>query len=498
MSDRKYIISAAIVLMIVAALFRFPGIGEQSYWFDEIISINLASRPVSEILTEEDGFPPLYALLVKALGPEAADNFSVRKLSAVFGVLSVGIILLLGAKLYDLRTGVFAALLLALSPLHVWYSREGRMYALMVFLSILSSLFIQDITRKGKWGARAVFFAVTLGGILTHYVYAGMIVAQGVYLSTRLSRRKIQQPWIVISVIAMMVLGLSLFPIVKEAIIHWPLGQPREFSLFSLPYTAFTFIAGFGIGPPIEELHRHPGLSAVSGYWMEVLLVFIIGAGAAAAGLWAVYKEKTSSLRLYLFLWLIVPPAMALLISRTTGTAYNVRYAIVSLPAFVLMVGLGLARNGRPFAVTGVALLVIISFTSIARDRLNPEYAREDIRAASKYLETAAGKQDHIYSCAWGIHSVLEHYYKGPQEIESLPVRPVETEDNVHHILKIFSEDKRRVWLILSRDWEEDPYGLLTKELEKNQKAELTAEFPGVKVFCIKNSHGLYGNSLLY
>ncbi|MBW1897997.1 MAG: glycosyltransferase family 39 protein, partial [Deltaproteobacteria bacterium] len=136
--------------MILAAMLRYPGIGEQNYWLDEIISINLASRPVSEILTVEDGFPPVYALLIKALGPQATANFSIRKLSAVFGVLSVGIILLLGARMYDLKIGVFAALLLALSPLHEWYSREGRMYALMIFLSILSSLLIKEITKKGK------------------------------------------------------------------------------------------------------------------------------------------------------------------------------------------------------------------------------------------------------------------------------------------------------------------------------------------------------------
>ena len=52
------------------------------------------------------------------------------------------------------------------------------MYALMVLLSILSSLLIRDITEKGKWGARVAFFAITLVGILTHYVYAGMVAAQ--------------------------------------------------------------------------------------------------------------------------------------------------------------------------------------------------------------------------------------------------------------------------------------------------------------------------------
>jgi len=486
MTDRKLLITAALTLMIVAALLRFPGIGEQSYWLDEIVSINLAARPVQEIVFAEDGFPPAYALLVKALGPRAAADFYVRKLSAVFGVLSVGIILWLGAKLFDLKTGVFAAGLLSLSPLHVWYSREGRMYALMVFLGIVSSLFIQEITKKGKWGARAVFSGIALFGMMTHYVYSGMLAAQCIYVLTRLSFRRISFRWFGISFLVMIVTGAVLFPIMKEAIIHWPLGPPREFRLFSLPYTAFTFVSGFGIGPPLEELHRHPGFSVVFGCLPEVLLVIIIGSAVIAGGLRALYQEKDSGLCLYLILWLIVPPAVAMLISWTTGSGYNVRYAITSLPAFILIVGLGLARHRRLFAVPGLVFLVIISAASISRDRCNPRYAREDLRNASKYLETAVEIQDRIFFSSKNVHQVLYHYYKGPHEIESLSVRPVQTKEDACNTLKMLSENKGQIWMGLSRDWEEDPGGLLTKELEKNKNAMLKAEFPGVKIYCVK------------
>jgi len=483
MTDNKTMIIAAAILMVVAALIRYPCIGEQSYWLDEIVSINLASRPVGEILIAEDGFPPLYALMVKALGPEAADNFSVRKLSALFGVLSVGMILWLGFRFYGLRTGIFSALLLTLSPLHVWYSREGRMYALMVLLSILSSMLIRELTEKGKWGARALYFVITLVGILTHYVYAGMVAAQFIYLSTRLKILKIQLRWLVILFTGIMLLGLALFPVVKEAIIHWPLGPPREFRIFSIPYTIFTFVAGFGIGPPLEDLHRYSGLSAVSGYWPEVLLVLFTGVLAGAAGLQSFYRDKTPGLRLYLLLWLMVPPAMALLISWTTGAGYNVRYSITALPAFILAAGLGLARHGRLSAFTGLAFLIIVSFISISRDRFDPRYARENIRAASDYLEWTAEKDDRIFSSTMYVYPVLEHYYKGPQKIEPLPVRPVKTREDAYNILKMFKENKRRNWLVMSRDWEEDPKGYLTGELAKNRKSGPAAQFPGVAIY---------------
>jgi len=486
MTDKKTIIVAAAFLMIFAAFLRFPGIGEQSYWLDEIVSINLAARPVQEIIFAEDGFPPLYALMVNALGPQAADDFSVRKLSAVMGVLSVGMILLLCAKLVDLKTGIFASILLALSPLHVWYSREGRMYVLMVLLSIFSSLFIKEVVNKGNWRSRTAFFVISLFGIMTHYVYAGMLAAQLLYLSSRLSIRRVFLRWFGVSCIVMAILGAILFPVIKEAIIYWPLGPVREFKLFSLPYTALTFVSGFGIGPPLEELHRNPDFSVVSGYWPEVLSVIIAGLAVGAAGLWALCKEKDPDLRLYVILWLIIPPAAAILISWITGAGYNVRYSIASLPAFILLVGLGLARVGRVFSVMGLALLVIISFTSIARDRFNPRYAREDLRTASRYLETAVEKQDRIFAGTKYIHPVLYHYYKGSHRIESLPIRSIKTSENAHTILKILSNNRERTWLVLCRDWEEDPDGLLTRELAKNEKAELAVEVPGVKIYHIK------------
>ena len=77
-----------------------------------------------------------------------------------------------------------------------------------------------------------------------------IVAALLLYLSTRLPSRKIQLRWFVIPFITLIVLGSALFPIVKEAIIQRPLGPSREFRLFSLPYAVFTFVAGFGIGPP--------------------------------------------------------------------------------------------------------------------------------------------------------------------------------------------------------------------------------------------------------
>ncbi len=80
---------------------------------------------------------------------------SVRFPSALFGALTVLIVYLLGAELYDKRTGLIASALLALSTYHIGLSRlsvtSGGSYG--TFFYLLSLLFFYKATKKedGKY-----------------------------------------------------------------------------------------------------------------------------------------------------------------------------------------------------------------------------------------------------------------------------------------------------------------------------------------------------------
>src|SRR3989344_1966867 len=66
----------------------------------------------------------LAAPIVGLLSPSA---FSVRLPAALMGILNLYLIYLLGKKLFGNKIGLISAVILALTPWHIHYSREGKL-----------------------------------------------------------------------------------------------------------------------------------------------------------------------------------------------------------------------------------------------------------------------------------------------------------------------------------------------------------------------------------
>ncbi|MBI3957654.1 MAG: glycosyltransferase family 39 protein, partial [Chloroflexi bacterium] len=139
---------ATLLLLILAAFtWRLAGLIQQSLWRDEVDVIWLAIRPLRETVSmfispAQNG--PLYFLLMRPwVALAGASEYALRYTSALFSLLAIGLIwqvarrLLPGSgRLILANTPLLAALLLALNPYQLWYSQEGKMYALVVVLTL--------------------------------------------------------------------------------------------------------------------------------------------------------------------------------------------------------------------------------------------------------------------------------------------------------------------------------------------------------------------------
>ena len=130
-----------VLILLVAALLRLHGLAEESIWLDEATSILLAQERLPDLIraTAQDIHPPGYYALLHlwlGLGPGA---WIARSLSAFLGIISVAAIYQLGKSALGQGAGLATALLLAVSPLHIWYAQETRMYALVTLLALLGS-----------------------------------------------------------------------------------------------------------------------------------------------------------------------------------------------------------------------------------------------------------------------------------------------------------------------------------------------------------------------
>jgi hypothetical protein len=132
-----------LLLAIVAlgGFLRVHEIGTKGLWLDEAFSVWVGWQPIDGLLgwlVRIDQHPPLYYLLLHfwmALGDTAS---TVRGLSALCGTLTIPVVYLLGRRLADGRVGLLAALILAVSPFHVRFAQETRMYTLLALNASLA------------------------------------------------------------------------------------------------------------------------------------------------------------------------------------------------------------------------------------------------------------------------------------------------------------------------------------------------------------------------
>jgi hypothetical protein len=127
------------LILVVAALTRFWRLDYHSFWFDEVVSLNWAGSGALYIWNTtfplvQDKHPPAYYLLLHYwrtlldLFAVGRNDVALRALGALLGTLTVLGILLLARRLSGRATGLLAGLLVALSPVLVWYSQELRMF----------------------------------------------------------------------------------------------------------------------------------------------------------------------------------------------------------------------------------------------------------------------------------------------------------------------------------------------------------------------------------
>ena len=190
------------LITLLALVIRLTWLGGKSLWVDEADSVYFASHTLLDILFHLcDPHPPAYYALLHGFLGLGRSEFWVRLPSAVAGALAVPLLYVLGCDLSDAlavpgsgqRTALgcnlsagcslsaiapvgpqsdgpgrcrhsdgaaipdgalsaLAALLLAVAPLHVWYSQEARMYALVTTLGLCCVCFAVRFFRRGRVG----------------------------------------------------------------------------------------------------------------------------------------------------------------------------------------------------------------------------------------------------------------------------------------------------------------------------------------------------------
>jgi len=189
-----------VIILVVAVCLRLPGLGLSLDWSE------------AELLLGENLLgPPLSRLLVSLAGSVSSSEWWLRLVGCLIpGLLAIGGTYALGSKLADKNTGLLAALLLATSSFHVYFSDKLWPYALAAAATVWSWFFLLEAVRvgrdsyalrRGQWLARVAkmfpvshdmlfFLAVSLVGLYSSYFYLLVLVSQVVFLLWRGRKRE--------------------------------------------------------------------------------------------------------------------------------------------------------------------------------------------------------------------------------------------------------------------------------------------------------------------
>jgi uncharacterized membrane protein len=321
-----------VLILLVATGVRFWNLNRWSLWYDEVVSMRVAraSGPAEmlSILSAIDGTrAPLHPLLLMGwLRLFGHSDFAARSFSAAVGVATVAAVYAIGRSAFDERTSRWAALLTAVCPTLVYYSQEVRMYALLVFLTVLSWLLFLSLRSRAGWGLLASYAALLAALVYTHPLGLFMVAAHCMaYL--------VLGRWTVLS-IGRWAITCSL---VCLAVCPW-IGRYLDHGTdYPMPRYSLRFLAAI----PIEYIG---GNSLTLLAWAPLIVAGLCAWKRGGARLRRPFQGGT------LLVWFLVPPLLMYIYSWFVQPIFGPsRYHLYVAPAYLLMVATGLAVLPGPF-----------------------------------------------------------------------------------------------------------------------------------------------------
>ena len=467
----KWVWYVLVGLVVFATFFtRWYRIGAESLWLDEATSVFLARMSIDQIIgwTAADVHPPLYYILLHFFLRLGDSETVVRALSALVGCLTVPVLYALGQVLFDRAVGLFSALLLILSPLHLWYSQEARMYALVTFLTACSVYCLLLILRSNARLHWLGYVLSTTIALYTHYYAFFVLFFQNLFMiylfCTRRSGRRLISTWLVAQAAVLLCFSPWLPILFQQATsgeggwVARVIGRP---SLEVIPHTMIAYTVGMIRRwlPPLARRMTYLlfGLSA---------LVALLGCGG-----WGRKRETPCGLTEgqatgFALAYLALPLGAAWLISQWIPL-YSLRYVLPFLLPFLLLVARGVrlvaVAGGRFRVVRSLWLPLLVGLLGLsgfgvyvnAVEAQNPDW-----RGVVDYVLGRAEERDIVlFSPRWNVKP-FDYYARGRLDLyDQMPV-PV-PEQGLDEVLWEPLGDRERAWLIWEPGHYSDPEGWL-------------------------------------
>ena len=508
-----------LAVAILGAALRLYDIGGKGMWIDEAFSVWMGWQPLGEMLrwlVKIDQHPPLYYTLLHFwlnLGDQAA---LARAFSAIIGILTIPVVYLLGYRLSGRNMALLAAIILAISPFHIRFAQETRMYTLLALnasLALLSLVYLLTDyraaavpiggqvnqlwreTRRAAGQRPALIQAIgadlawlgyilfTLATLLTHNTAVFFPLATNLFVFGLIFLRRRRPGG-----------ANSLRP---PELKNWLMAQAAVFLLWS-PWLVSFVIQSSGVYK--EFWISQPTVAAVFWTLKNFLspllpgqvtwgnLIWWLYGLVVGLGIWQLRQQPG---RLLLLLTLFLTPVMGeLLVSIRRPIFYDRTLIWATIPLYLLMAaGINQLRY-RPYILVAVMMLATINFISLREYYF--KFEKEQWDDAAYYVAQHAKDGDLILFNATWSQIPFDYYFRHfnrPATEHGLPVDMfaggvLEPKMTLADLPRMWSlvHQHDRIWLVYSHDWYTDPTKIIPTELAQELELFDRQRFQGLEL----------------
>jgi hypothetical protein len=383
-------------LVVLALVLRFWRLGDWNFQATEMFTLRDSTGP-------QFGNPrPLgYVLNYYIVRPFIPlDEFGLRLLPAVFGVLSIIAVFLVARRLFGIRAALFSSLILTVSPLHVMYSQLARYWALVFLLCAIYPYAVFVGIRDRNAGMLALGFVTGVLAALAHPV--SLLLVGGpvlVFLLPYLRPSSLRELWTypvfrwsaAVTVLLAIMVAVRFVPILQGWItLHDRNPGSSQFLLWRAP-------------PGLKQVFYV--LAYLDSLTLPVVLLAVLA-------LYLLLQEDRRPLALYLISLVAFPLVFLTLLSlRTPVSQY---YLLPTVPVFFITAGVFLAwlsrLEVRPFGrwvlpATVTTLVIATGLPTLLSDYRDGR--RFNFRQVAHWMNARLEPGDVVYSDQ---HMVLAHY----------------------------------------------------------------------------------------
>lgn len=385
-----------VLSTLIGLILRIATISSQSFWYDELSTRAVLDGSLFGLLDRAsalEGTPPLYFALQDFWSRMFGySEGPLRSFSVIVGTLTVLVVFGTARELQlSRRVARTAALLIAVNPFLIWYSREARAYSLLVFLLALSMLALARAKERGASLDFWLFGAASGLSVMTHY-FAVFFIVPGVVILVATNAQSLRRVGKGLIPLLAVVPPLALLAIDQQSrnlqtwVTTWPIS-----------YRLRTAAENLLVGPASPRP------------WLWVLVAIISGFGC----LRAVTARSRSGNRAPLVLlavtvFVLLVPA---LLSLSDYDYFLDRNVIGALLPLTLLVAIGLgSERVRLLGSAAIAVLAAISMTAVLASVRDPELQRASWRTLAEAISQTNGDKVIVMNKGGIQATALSHY----------------------------------------------------------------------------------------